>query len=44
MKGSAKPAEPELLEKEKFYSSLSGKGITDDEYAHMQQVWWLQMC
>ena len=26
-------------EKEKFYSSLSGKGITDEEYAHAQEVW-----
>ena len=31
--------ETELLEKEKFYSSLSGKGITDEEYARTQQVW-----
>ena len=31
--------ETELPEKEKFYSSLSGKGITDDEYAHAQEVW-----
>ena len=28
-----------LLEKEKFYSSLSGKGITDEEYAHTKDVW-----
>ena len=31
--------ETQLLEKEKFYSSLSGKGITDEEYAHAKQVW-----
>ena len=31
--------EEELPEKEKFYSSLSGKGITDEEYAHAQEVW-----
>ena len=31
--------ETELPEKEKFYSSLSGKGITDEEYAHAQEVW-----
>ena len=30
--------ETELPEKEKFYSSLSGKGITDEEYAHAQEV------
>ena len=28
----------ELPEKEKFYSSLSGKGITDEEYVHSQEV------
>ena len=27
-----------LPEKEKFYSSLSGQGITDEEYAHAKQV------
>ena len=27
------------LAKEKFYSSLSGQGITDEEYAHTKQVW-----
>ena len=32
-------AETQLPEKEKFYSSLSGKGITDEEYAHANQVW-----
>ena len=32
-------AETQLPEKEKFYSSLSGKGITDEEYAHAKQVW-----
>ena len=31
--------ETQLPEKEKFYSSLSGKGITDEEYAHAKQVW-----
>ena len=31
--------ETSLPEKEKFYSSLSGKGITDEEYAHAKQVW-----
>ena len=31
--------ETELPEKEKFYSSLSGKGITDKEYEHAKQVW-----
>ena len=31
--------ETKLPEKEKFYSSLSGKGITDEEYTHTQEVW-----
>ena len=31
--------ENQLPEKEKFYSSLSGEGITDEEYAHAQEVW-----
>ena len=31
--------ETQLPEKEKFYSSLSGKGITDENYAHAKQVW-----
>ena len=31
--------EKQLPEKEKFHSSLSGKGITDEEYAHAQEVW-----
>ena len=31
--------EARLPEKEKFYSSLSGKGITDEEYAHAKDVW-----
>ena len=31
--------ETQIPEKEKFYSSLSGKGITDEEYAHAKQVW-----
>ena len=31
--------ETKLPEKEKFYSSLSGHGITDEEYAHAKQVW-----
>ena len=30
--------ETQLPEKEKFYSSLSGKGITDEEYVHAKQV------
>jgi len=31
--------ETQLPEKEKFYSSLSGKAITDEESAHAQEVW-----
>ena len=31
--------EAQLPEKETFYSSLSGKGITDEDYAHAKQVW-----
>ena len=31
--------ETKHLEKEKFYSSLSGSGITDEDYAHVQEVW-----
>ena len=31
--------EAQLPEKEKFYSSLSGKGITDEEYGHAKKVW-----
>ena len=31
--------ETQIPEKEKFYLSLSGKGITDEEYAHAKQVW-----
>jgi len=31
--------ETQLPEKEKFYSSLSGKGIRDEDYAHVQEVW-----
>ena len=31
--------EQQLPEKEKFYSSLSGSGITDEEYAHAKKVW-----
>ena len=31
--------ETQPLEKEKFCSSLSGRGITDEEYAHAQEVW-----
>ena len=31
--------ETQLPEKEKFYSSLSGKGITDEDYVHAKQVW-----
>ena len=30
--------ETKLPEKEKFYSSLSGKGITDGDYAHPQEI------
>ena len=30
--------ETKLPEKEKLYSSLSGKGITEEEYAHAQEV------
>ena len=29
----------ELPEKEKFYSTLSSSGITDEDYAHAQEVW-----
>ena len=32
-------SETKLPDKEKFYSSLSGKGITVEEYAHAQEVW-----
>ena len=31
--------ETQLPEKEKFYSSLSGQGITDEDYTHTKQVW-----
>jgi len=31
--------ETQLPEKDKFYSSLIGKGITDEDYAHVQEVW-----
>ena len=31
--------ETQVPEKEKFYSSLSGRGITDEDYAHAKQVW-----
>ena len=31
--------ETKLPDKEKFSSSLSGKGITDEEYVHAQEVW-----
>ena len=31
--------ETKLPEKEKFYSNLSDKGITDEEYEHAKQVW-----
>ena len=36
--------EAQLPEKEKFYSSLSGKGITDENYAHAKQVWEVLGC
>ena len=29
----------QLAGKKKFYSNLSGKGITDEEYEHAKQVW-----
>ena len=29
----------ELLSKEKFYSSLTDKKITDEEYGHVLNVW-----
>ena len=32
-------SETQLSEKEKFYSSLSGQGITDEDYAQGKQVW-----
>ena len=32
-------SETKLPDKEKLYSSLSGKGITDEEYAHAKEVW-----
>ena len=31
--------ETELPKKETFFSSLSGKGITHEKYAHSQEVW-----
>ena len=31
--------ETQLPGREKFYSSLSGQGITEEEYAHAKQVW-----
>ena len=31
--------ENKLQDEEKFYSSLSGKGITDEEYTHTKRVW-----
>jgi len=31
--------ETAMPEKETFYSSLNGKGISDEEYAHAQEVW-----
>ena len=31
--------EAKLPEKEKFYSSMSSKGITEEEYAHAHEVW-----
>ena len=32
-------AEAQLPEKESFYSSLSGRGITEEEYSRAKQVW-----
>ena len=32
-------SETRLLDKEKFYSKLNSKHITDEEYAHVQRVW-----
>ena len=32
-------SETQLPDKEKFYSSLSGQGITEEEYARAKQVW-----
>ena len=31
--------ETQLPQKEKFYSSLSGQGITYEDYPHTKQVW-----
>ena len=31
--------ETKLSENEKFYSRLSGSGITDEDYEHAQEVW-----
>ena len=36
--------ETQLPGKEKFYSSQSGKGITDEDYAHAKQVWETSGC
>ncbi len=36
--------ETELPVKEKFYPSLSGKGITDEDYQHAQEVWTTFRC
>ena len=39
MDGFESFAEAGLPPKEEFYSKLSGKGITEEEYAHVQAVW-----
>jgi len=35
----AKFSEQHLPPKEAFYSSLSGEGISDEDYGHAQMVW-----
>ena len=39
MDGLEKLDETELLEKEKFYSKLNDRDITDEEYEHAKNVW-----